>query len=203
MGTTGNLSERLFPEILMHFSLNSKSGTLVVRRNPTEKKIYFDKGSVVFAEGNVPQDHFGELLINIGKLSPSQLEEASEKVSAEKPLGKVLVEMGLFAATEIRELLELQVQEIIYPLFDWNNGEFEFKNSSTSLDKDLGLSISTHNLALEGIRRIKNSEIIHKGLKGTESLVRLAPDYESKVADLLIGIARIVQRSLNTFALPL
>ncbi|PYV90137.1 MAG: hypothetical protein DMG05_11410 [Acidobacteria bacterium] len=186
MGMTGNLSERLFPEILMHFSLNSKSGTLVVRRNPTEKKIYFDKGSVVFAEGNVPQDHFGELLINIGKLSPSQLEGASEKVSAEKPLGKVLVEMGLFAATEIRELLELQVQEIIYPLFDWNNGEFEFKNSSTSLDKDLGLSISTHNLVLEGIRRIKNSEIIHKGLKGTESLVRLAPDYESKVADLLI-----------------
>src|SRR2546426_7088848 len=186
MGMMGNLSEQLFPEIIMQISLNSQSGTLVIRRNPTEKKIYFDKGAVVFAEGNAPQDHFGEMLINIGKLAPAQLEEASKKVSVEKPLAKVLVEMGLFLATEIREFLELQVQEIIYPLFDWNNGEFEFKNSSASLDKDLTLSISTPNLVLEGIRRIKNSEIIHKGLKGTESLVRLAPDYESKVADLLI-----------------
>src|SRR3989442_2960087 len=176
MGMTGNLSEQLFPEIIMQISRNSQSGTLVVRRNPMEKKIYFDKGSLVLAESNAPQDHFGEVLLNLGKLSPTQLEKASEKVSVERSLGKVLVEMGLFPATEIRAFLELQVQEIIYPLFDWNNGEFEFKNSSTSLDKDLGLSISTHNLVLEGIRRIKNSEIIHKGLKGTESLVRLALD---------------------------
>ena len=170
----------------MQISVNSQSGTLVLRRNPTEKKIYFDKGSVVFADGNVPQDNFGELLINIGKLSPNELADASKKVSADKPLTKVLVDMGLFSATEIREFLELQVQEIICPLFDWNSGEFEFKNGGAPLDKDLTLRISTPNLVLEGIRRIRNFEIIHKGLRGLESLVCLAPRYETKVVDLLL-----------------
>jgi curved DNA-binding protein CbpA len=186
MGLKGNLAERPFPEILRNVSSGSQSGTLVVRREAIEKKISFDQGSVVFATSNAPEDDFGELLIKIGRLSPSQLDEVSGASNHGKPLGQVLVEKGLFDNSQLREFVELHVQELIYPLFDWNNGEFEFTSGSPSVEGGLSLNISTGNLVLEGIRRIKNWDVIQKGLRGTETPIRLAPDYINKVTELFL-----------------
>jgi curved DNA-binding protein CbpA len=186
MGLKGNLAERPFPEILRNVSSGSQSGTLVVRREPIEKKISFDQGSVVFATSNAPEDDFGELLIKIGRLSPSQLDEASGGSNNGKPLGQVLMEKGLFDSAQLREFVELHVQELIYPLFDWNNGEFEFTSGSPSVERELSLNISTGNLVLEGIRRIKNWEVIQKGLRGPGTPIRLTPDYINKVTELFL-----------------
>jgi curved DNA-binding protein CbpA len=186
MSLKGNLAERPFPEILRNISSGSQSGTLAVRRDAIEKKISFEQGSVVFAVSNAPEDNFGELLIKIGRLSPSQLDEVLGISSNGKPFAQVLVEKGLFDQAQVREFLELHVQELIYPLFDWNNGEFEFTSSSPVVEGNLSLNISTGNLVLEGIRRIKNSEVIHKGLRGTETPIRLAPDYINRVTELFL-----------------
>jgi curved DNA-binding protein CbpA len=186
MGMNANLSERLFPEVLRNISTNAQTGTLVVRRNSEEKRICFEQGEVVFATSNVPEEELGEILIKIGMLSPSQLDEVSKSTGDGRHLSQVLIERGIFDPGRARDVLELQIQEIIYPLFDWNAGEFKFTSDRVSLDPDLKLSISTRNLVLEGIRRIKNFEIIHKGLRGSEASIRLSPNYETTVADLFL-----------------
>ena len=186
MGLTGNLADRSFPEVLRSISAATQSGTLIVRRDPIEKKISLDQGSIVFATSNAPEEDFGELLIKLGRLSPSQLDEVSGAANNGRPLSGVLIEKGLLDTAQVREFLELHVQELIYPLFDWNVGEFEFISGSPSLEGDLSLNISTSNLVLEGVRRIKNLEVIHKGLRGTDTPVRLAPDYINKVTELFL-----------------
>src|SRR5262245_42875296 len=171
MSLKGNLAERPLPEILRNISNRSESGTLAVRRDAIEKKVSFDQGSVVFASSNSPEDDFGELLIKIGRLSPSQLDEVAAAAVNGKSLVQTLADRGLFDGVQLREFLELHVQELIYPLFDWTNGEFEFAKGSPTIDGDgnLGLNISTGNLVLEGIRRIKNMEVIHKSISGFET----------------------------------
>src|SRR5215831_14141844 len=126
MGLRGNLGERLFPEILRHIALGSESGTLAVHRDLIQKKISFDQGSIVSATSNAPEEDFGELLIKIGRLSPNQLDEVLGSRDPNQPLSQVLVTKGLLEEVQAREFLELHVQELIYPLFDWNSGEFEF-----------------------------------------------------------------------------
>jgi curved DNA-binding protein CbpA len=186
MGLKGNLAERLFPEVLKNISSGCQSGTLTVRRESIQKTIGFDQGLIVSAASNAPEDDFGELLIKIGRLSPSQLEEISAPGSSSKPLGQALVEKGLLEAVQVREFLELHAQELIYPLFDWTSGEFEFTSGRSALDGGPSLNISAGNLVLEGIRRIKNWEVIHKGLREAETPVRLASDYINKVTELFL-----------------
>jgi len=186
MGLKGNLAERPFPEILRKVSSDSQSGTLIIHRDAIEKKISFDHGSVVFAVSNAPEDDFGELLIKIGRLSPSQLDEVTGAAIDGKSFIRVLADKGLFDNAQLREFLELHVQEQIYPVFDWNNGEFEFTSGNPSLQGELHVNISTGNLVLEGIRRIKNLEVIHRGLRGAETPIRLAPDYINKVTELFL-----------------
>jgi curved DNA-binding protein CbpA len=186
MSLKGNLAERPLPEILRHISNRSESGTLAVRRDAIEKKVSFDQGSVVFAASNAPEDDFGELLIKIGRLSPNQLDEVAAAAVNGKSFIQTLADRGLFDGVQLREFLELHVQELIYPLFDWTNGEFEFAKGSPAIDGNFGLNISTGNLVLEGIRRIKNLEVIHKALRGSETPIRLAPDYINRVTELFL-----------------
>src|SRR5215470_11428940 len=91
MGLKGNLAERPFPEVLKNIYSGSQTGALAVRRDSIEKRIVFDQGLVVSAASNAPEDDFGELLIRIGRLSPSQLDEISGSVTPAKPLSQALV----------------------------------------------------------------------------------------------------------------
>jgi curved DNA-binding protein CbpA len=186
MGLKGNLAERPLPEVLKNISSGCQSGTLTVRRESIQKTIGFDQGLIVSAASNAPEDDFGEMLIKIGRLSPSQLEEISASGSSSKPLSQALIEKGLLEAVQVREFLELHAQELIYPLFDWTSGEFEFTSGRSALDGDPSLNISAGNLILEGIRRIKNWEVIHKGLREAETPMRLASDYINKVTELFL-----------------
>jgi curved DNA-binding protein CbpA len=186
MELRGNLAERLLPEVLKHISFRSESGTLAVHQDVIQKTISFDQGAIVFATSNAPEEDFGELLIKIGRLSPSQLDEVLGSRDSNQPLSQALVKKGLLDEVQAREFLELHVQELIYPLFDWKNGEFEFTSGQRSLHGDFSLHISTGNLIFEGIRRIKNFEVIHKGLHGPETPIRLAADYINKVTELFL-----------------
>jgi curved DNA-binding protein CbpA len=181
---TGNLSQHSFPEILRSIDLKAQSGALILRRSATEKKLYFHKGALVFASSNLEQEGLGQMLVNQGKLSPLQWDAASRSKNSEERPGVALIGMGLFEAAQVREFLELQIREILYPLFDWNSEEFEFKTGEVSVERELRLNLSLANLIFEGIRRMKNAEIIHKGLKGTESFIRLTPQSEITAANL-------------------
>src|SRR5262245_56900876 len=134
MNLNGNLAERPFAEILWNISNGSQSGTLAIRLEAIEKKVIFDQGTVVFAVSNAPEDDFCELLIKIGRLSPSQLDEVSATAVNGKSFVQSLADRGLFDGAQLREFLELHVQELIYPLFDWKNGEFEFATGRPTVD---------------------------------------------------------------------
>jgi curved DNA-binding protein CbpA len=180
----GNLSQHLFPEILRSIDLKAQTGTLILRRRATEKKLHFDKGALVNASSNVVEDGLGQLLVKTGKLTPLQWEAASRFGNAETHPGVALVETGLFDVRQVREFLELQIQEILYPLFDWNSGEFEFKSDQMSADAELRLSLPLGTLIFEGIRKMSNPEILHKGLKGGEGFIRLTSRSETAVSNL-------------------
>jgi curved DNA-binding protein CbpA len=181
---TGHLTQHLFPEILRSINLKAQTGALILRRSATEKKLYFDKGALIFASSNMAEEGLGQLLARVGKLSPLQREAASRFENAEKLPGVALLETGLFELRQVREFLDLQIQAILFPIFDWNSGEFEFKSDETPVDVELRSNLSLATLIFEGVRRMSNPEILHKGLKGGEGFIRLTPQFEIPASHL-------------------
>ncbi len=181
----GNLSEKLFAEILQDIHSKSRSGDLAIQRGATSKMLQFAHGKCTDAQSGDPNEAFGELLLGMGKLSVDQLEAASKSASSPSALPEVLLQMKFLEREELLELRTVSIQEISSSLFNWTSGSYEFKASSTPSDSS-GLQLALPTLIFEGIRRLTNLEVIHKGLQGKDRVVRLAPGFEAKAAEVML-----------------
>jgi len=126
MGLTGNLKTVSFPDILQLLATGKKTGTLQISTNSRQKEIVFEDGNIIFASSiNASEDLLGNLLLKRGKISKSDLEQAiALHKQTGRQLGTTLVDMNLFEKDEVIECLKMQIEEIVYNLFSWPEGEF-------------------------------------------------------------------------------
>lgn len=150
----GDLGSFSIADILTLLNMSRRTGLLRCHRQSEEKGIYWANGDITFAVSNLPEDSLGEFLVERGRLSRAQLEQASQRVNATTRLGKVLVRDGLLTPRDLWWAVQTQVQEIIYSLFQWREGAFEFEEGVQSEFEKIQSASSTQNIIMEGIRRL-------------------------------------------------
>lgn len=157
---SGKLQDHPLTDLLQTLQLSKATGLLTLQRLEQEKSIHIKDGNIVFASSNQQEDRLGNILIKAGKLSREQVEGALKlKGATQKTFGAVVVELGFLTPKELFEGLKLQVKEIIYNLFRWEEGAYRFQPG--------GLPPQTIPLALDPIQLI--SEIIQRLQKESDS----------------------------------
>lgn len=154
---SGNIRDNPLSDILEDLRQRKATGTLTVKRDNVTKSIYVRDGQIVFATSMEVHDRLGEILVKTGKLTQENLDHALElyrKSAGLKKLGAVLVENGLVAPKELFGGLKIQVKGIIYSLFLWHDGEYQFEER---LPTDIiQLQINFQELISEIIQRIRH-----------------------------------------------
>jgi len=152
----GNLTQKQLPDVIQSLGRDRESGVLQLSRDDVSKRIYFGRGSMVFARSTVHSDRFGEMLVRKGELTRSNLALASNKMRARREkLGTTLVSLGLMSEHRMQVRLVEQVRGIIQSLFTWNEGVFRFQQESSSAETDVALDLPTVPIILEGTRLMK------------------------------------------------
>ena len=135
MALNGSINTMSVSDLLQVLAVGKKSGLLKFSFGKVLKGIYFERGTIVGSSTNDPKEYLGQVLIHYGKIDEAQLQAAmelqrsrtAEANSAAKPrLGQILVEQGILTDEDVREVLQIRTLEIIYDLFIWNEGRFEF-----------------------------------------------------------------------------
>jgi Domain of unknown function (DUF4388) len=150
----GRLEDVHFSEILLTISQRKETGVLHVVRNRIEKDIYFQDGRIVFAKSNDRDERLGELVLRSGKIGYRHLDESSKKVVPGLRLGTILVQEGYLKASDLYLGVIQQVEEIVYSIFDWTEGNFAFRSGELPTKEVITLSISTPDIILKGISRV-------------------------------------------------
>ncbi|MEW6729985.1 MAG: DUF4388 domain-containing protein [Acidobacteriota bacterium] len=160
----GNLSSFCLAEIFRTIYNERYSGELVLQHKTEQKHIYFERGQVVFAASNKPEDRIGETLVRYRKLTREQIEEFVAQLPAGQRLGRALVEIGILNERELITYVTLQIIDIIYSLFNWSEGSYTFVEGEDRAPEELKMRFSTATLILEGIRRIDDFDILRRGI---------------------------------------
>jgi hypothetical protein len=180
----GSLSESSLHELLASTSRSRETGTLNFHDMGRWKAIYFKEGRIVFATSNLPDDRLGEYLIKQGKITVRQFLEASKLVRPGKRLGAVMVEQDILSTDELMAAIQGHVEEIVYSLFDWVRGEYEFVIKDLSAEGPITLNLNTEDVILEGIRRMKDFSRIYAGLGSVDRVFRLSDNADSLIYKL-------------------
>ena len=154
MAIAGNLRTMQLSELLQWLSTGLKTGTLVVRGAPGEKRIYFNNGRVTSSSSTLEREHLGRFLVGFGFITEEELIRALEVQQESRILlGKILVMIGAIKEEELADLVRLKAAETIYDIFLWTEGSFAFIDGEIPSLPMVPISSDVTGIVMEGLRR--------------------------------------------------
>src|SRR5262249_54185704 len=98
------------------------------KKDATKKIIAFVEGYPVSVKSNVLGECLGQILVSRRLISEKVLAESVRRMQAEKRhQGQILVEMGALSPYNLQRALVEQVEAKLYEVFAWPDGKFMFK----------------------------------------------------------------------------
>lgn len=182
----GRLEDVHFPDLLLEISQRRETGILHLIRQQIEKDIYFQDGRIVFAKSNDPDQRLGELLLRRGKISLRQFHDSASKIVPGVRLGTILVQDGYLKAADLYQGVVDQVEEIVYSVFEWSDGDYEFRKGNLPGKEVITLSISTPDIINIGIGRIWKWSWIGKGVGPLDTVFTRRKEWSSIARKMLI-----------------
>ncbi len=176
MSFAGKLNTVSLPDIFQLIFTSKMTGVLKVSQDNDQKEIFFNEGMLVFASSTDSQDLFGNILVKKGRISREELNSVIVGQKGGKKIGSLLVEKKLFTREEIIDCLKMQIEEIVYGLFGWKDGMFEFLQGNAPPLDIIKTELNPMNIIMEGTRRIDEWEELKKVLPSDNTVVELSRD---------------------------
>ena len=204
MAIAGNLRTMQLSELLQWLSSGLKTGTLVVRGTPGEKRIYFNKGRVTSSSSTLEREHLGRFLVGFGFITEEELIRALEVQQESRILlGKILVMIGAIKEEELADLVRLKAAETIYDIFLWTEGSFAFIDGEIPSLPMVPISSDVTGIVMEGLRRYDEWQRIKTRIPTMRVIPSLDRPVEADLGDrdkMILGAAN-GRRSIDQIAL--
>ncbi len=181
MPIEGPLRELGIHDVFQLLDLSRKTGVLRVTSELRHNAgtIYFQDGTIIFAEIRSNPHPLGALLLRTGKISEADLERARDMQTRQhdpRRLGEILVGLGALSHREMERQVRFQIEEVVFEVMSWREGFFSFSEEAVSgLPTGVTVQISTEALLMEGARRIDEWSRIEKRVPHVGVVPQLAP----------------------------
>ena len=161
MALEGNLKDFSLEDMFRLLASGRKTGTLYMERSDAEGKVCFKKGRVFFASSNWNRESLGRRLVKASVISEKQLRQAlglqkiQKKEKANRRLGQILVDEGYLDSKVLENFIQEQINDTLFDLFRWEEGELRFEADEACEKEDIGISVSVENIIMESARRLE------------------------------------------------
>ncbi|SHJ96291.1 protein of unknown function [Desulfatibacillum alkenivorans DSM 16219] len=209
MNLKGNFEPASLASILQLLSNEERTGTLHLTNGENEVKIFVLNGGVISAAGSQKQTRLGDLLRKNGMISANDLTYCLTASQQKKQaLGSVLVQRGFITEEMLRETIHKQAEEVIFDLFSWKTGYFEYHDSNLVPQGALDTKIDIMNIIMEAMYRIDEMCYFVKQIPTEDLVFRVKPEvmkneeknfkpHERRFISLING-AKTVRQLINT-----
>lgn len=187
MALVGNLRDFSLADFLYLVDRGYKTGALNLQRPGDAARLYFQNGKLVYAVKQGFEEKLGDLLLRLGKVSTEQRDHAlylQRTMSPEKPVGLILVERGYISKEEIVRNVRAQLEETVYGLFNWSEGDFRFEPGMMPPPETVTIPLSVENIIMEGVRRIDEWSRIRDRIPSLDVVVRFADQPTEKAKEV-------------------
>jgi hypothetical protein len=167
----GDLRTTALPEMLAVIHQIRVSGVVEATSGEFSKRIFLESGYVVHASSSDIADSLGSYLRSSGRLSDGQFNAAMQKrAGGQRRLGEVLIEQGLLSPAQVYEAIREHVENIIWSLFSWEEGEVTFQIGDPDLTGVVRIQVPLRQVILQGIKRAANAKSLVHRMGGREAL---------------------------------
>ncbi len=181
MELEGSLKAFKFPEILQFLAMGRMSGVLSVERDHHKVDLTFVEGKITGAQSDTRHLRLGQMLLYAGKLNRATLDEAldAQQIGGRgRRLGEILVDRKIISAEELHGFVRLQVEEEVWDLFRWEDGNFHFEQGPAAKPGAISIALDVEPLLLEGARRLDEWQSICANIDNSREIFRVNPEFQ-------------------------
>ena len=163
MALEGSLSDFGLADILQLIFFQRKTGVLTLEGKLDTVTLFFVDGNISGAESRkrIDDNRLGKILVKKGLITEDNLQSAlEEQRSRGVKIGNVLIQRGLVDKQAVLDIVTGQITETVIQLFSWKQGTYEFVSKSVQPDKEMGFSLDTQHLLMEGMRIVDEWSVI-------------------------------------------
>ena len=182
----GSLKVTTLPEILHSICLSRYTGILTLQQYSVRKRVYFEEGKIAFAYSNQLRDSLGDVLLRTGSITLEQYLDTARQIRPGLRHGQILLREKVISANQLIGAVHRQVKDIIFSLFSWSEGSFEFEEVETS-PETIKLNITSSDLILAGVKGIADWSILSKMITDISIGLEQSPDFEAKLAEIQLS----------------
>ena len=177
MAIRGSLKEASLPDVIQLLFLGRRSGCLSVADRQRHGSIYFEEGWIIYASIVNRRDRLGDMLLASGAITRAQLDQALalQGTAPGRRIGELLVNLGLLSPDELRRFVRLQIEEAVYALFNWTTGSFSFEAGTRPTGEEQLDRINPESLLLEGARRVDEWSLIEAKIPSFDLIFAVLP----------------------------
>jgi tetratricopeptide (TPR) repeat protein len=185
MGIVGNLRTMQLEELLQWLSQSRKTGTLEIKTDKVEKKVFFRDGQIVATASTRPEEYLGHFLVSHGLISETALAKAIELQEATGMLlGKILVTKEILKESDLHQMLKLKSEESIYDIFSWPEGEFRFLDDVLpQAHAMVPMVLDVTAILMEGVQRVDEFRRIRQLVPSQDAIPVQIYEWELKHED--------------------
>jgi hypothetical protein len=131
------------------------------------------------------------MLLKAGKLSTDQAQtiQTRAEIQSDKQLGLLLMNAGYVTQDDIVQSVKTYMLDIVYILFEWNEGQFQFDQNMLPSDDRIAVPINLENVIMEGSRRIQESERLQDELPDLSSVaLRFTDNPDARLRNVNLSV---------------
>jgi len=174
MSLVGKLEDLSLGEILQIVSLSKRSGLLNLEGPVGEANIYIKDGIIVYAGRSDEKDGLLGLLVHHGIIEVSELEKIKERLEFcdhPKDLKSLISDLLGVSQESFQKVLKRRVEEVIFSLFDWEEGTFSFQ----LINREEGHPLLERVAPLFLDKGINAQFLVMEGARRRDEITRAAP----------------------------
>jgi hypothetical protein len=176
MALVGTIKDFGLADILQLIGLQRKSGVLTLEHGTDRVTVKFLEGAVVGADTSARnlEELLGSVLVRTGRITEAQLQETLQiQASTLQRLGYILVKQGFISDGDLEEALRIQVTQIVYRLFRWREGKYQFTPMDhVEYDNEHFRPLSAETILMEGARMIDEWPMLERRIKSPTMVFR-------------------------------
>lgn len=156
MELEGSLRSFTVPDILQFLSTAKMTGILSIWREEYHIDLIIKEGKIVNSSALNRPRKLGDMLVYRGYVKRLDLMDvigAQKSLDRGKLLGQILLERELINKNTLRDVLKLQLEDEIWELFSWQDGQFKFEHRRDIDTSNIVVEVDIEPLLIEGSRR--------------------------------------------------
>lgn len=176
MALVGNIRDFGLSDFLYLVDRGYKTGCLHLAHADDTASLYFEKGRLITATRQDERAPVTDLLVRKGKLTQQQAQHVlhAQQSDGGASVSQVILQLNLLPRDELQKTLQQHIEESVYRLFAWPEGEFRFEQGQRpeAGAPIMPVPLPVEHLIMEGVRRIDEWGRIKDRIPSTDMVVK-------------------------------